>query len=176
LPERFALKLQENRKRHKKTIILGCGSSRALMQIPLSWIFETGNVVDFVRLFRYRLRVKTNFAPTPPIVGTSGDIICSYTSSRVSLAHGRSGAAGRSMSHRFRPGESLKCQVETIAIRVSAAPGLRLVYERDKRQTRWSCHSGTRACRDGSVSCVGDRVTSSIESRDRRCRRCCYRP
>lgn len=27
-----------------------------------------------------------NFAPKPPIVGMSEDIICSYTSSRVSLA------------------------------------------------------------------------------------------
>jgi hypothetical protein len=38
---------------------------KALVQIPLSWIFKTGNAVDFVRLFRCRLRTKTNFAPEP---------------------------------------------------------------------------------------------------------------
>jgi integration host factor subunit beta len=37
----------------------------AMVQIPLSWIFKTGNTVDFLRLFRFRLRTKTNFAPEP---------------------------------------------------------------------------------------------------------------
>jgi hypothetical protein len=39
--------------------------SMVLVQIPLSWIFETGNAVDFIKLFRCRLRTKTNFAPAP---------------------------------------------------------------------------------------------------------------
>ena len=65
-----------------------------------------------------------NFAPKPPIVGMLGDIICSYTSLRVSLATVVRVRPARRCRIVFGRAKSLKCQVETIAIRVSAAPGL----------------------------------------------------